>query len=85
MKKYLFIGGPVNGKRLATNGQQQAGVRIPEQIQFAPTEKVCPEEYAFWHYTLRSWPCGNKFVPVYVLEGLSDLDAMRLLFNGYKP
>ena len=85
MKKYLFIGGPVDGQWKPTDGQWEAVVRLPEQIQYSRDLTAMPEAACFYHYTLRHWVGGDKFVPVYVLKDLTDRDAMRLLLIGYKP
>ncbi len=84
MKKYLFVGGPFDGHWKSTDGQREAVVQLPEQIQFS-CDLMMPETACFWHYTLRHWVGGDKFVPVYVLKDLTDRDAMRLLLIGYKP
>lgn len=76
--KYLFIGGDADGKRLKTNGSEFWRV-----IRLFPPEVLTVDDRAgAWvnpikthDYLLRKY--GG--VPVYVLEGMSDLDAERHL------
>lgn len=86
MKKYLFIGGPLDGKWKLTEGEQKVLARIPEDLPLPLSKgvEVAPEA-AFWHYAMRPLHFGGGFVSVYVLEGLTNSEALRLLLLGYKP
>ena len=89
MPTFIIVGGSHDGDRIdlpKTESLLRLAKRIPKRLlDRAEASHYRMESLPVEEYRLMGWPCSHKEACFfYVLQGMSDLEAMEMLLDGYR-
>lgn len=84
---YMFIGGPLDGQRKQTwpTGEMPARFHDAPVVDLDEPGSSRPATLTYHRYTLRFFNTATDVVTFYALGTMSDIDAMTMLLEGYRP